>query len=181
MGKALSALVPPEGSPSRYTRLNLPSYRHVPGLTPHPIRHPAGHAYGVAEPVPSVSCQGLPESWSTCQDYLLGVDLFNRSYLWEAHEAWELVWIGAGKASVPGLFAQGLIQVSAALLRLHLGTPAGASSLLDKARLRLNRVQVTQEADASRYMGVAIDEWWPSVERFVESRSARFPFLRLEV
>lgn len=181
MGKAMSALLEPDGSPSRYTELELPPYRHVPGLTPHPVRHPAGHAYGVTAPVPSVSCQELPESWPTCQEYLLGVDLFNRSYLWEAHEAWELIWIGAGKASDPGSFAQALIQVSAALLRLHLGTPSGASSLLDKARSRLDQLQAVQEADSRRFMGVAIEDWWHSVERFVESSGARYPFLRLEV
>lgn len=181
MEKPPSPLLEPDGAPPRLTRLELPPYRHVPGLTPHPVRHPDGHAFELAEPVPSVSCQGLPESWSTCHDYLLGIDLFNRSYLWEAHEAWELVWIGAGKTSAPGLFAQGLIQVSAALLRLHLGTPAGAASLVGKARSRLDQLQVVQEDEARRFMGVAIDEWWPTVERFFESSSAPYPFLRLEV
>ena len=158
----------------------MPAYRHVPGLTPHPVRHPAGHAYGIVEPTFSASCQGLPDDWSNCQDYLLGVDLFNRNYLWEAHEAWEVVWIGAGKTSGPGLLTQGLIQVAAALLRLHLDTPAGALSLLDKARLRFDRLQASQEGAESRYMGVAIEDWWSTVLRFVDSPSAYYPFLRLE-
>lgn len=161
--------------------MKLPAYRHVPGLTPHPVRHPDGHTYGGTETVPSVTCQGLPESWPICQEYLLGVDLFNRRYLWEAHEAWELVWIGAGKTSDAGLFTQGLIQVSAALLRLHLGTPAGAFSLLDKARLRLGQLQAVQDADTQRSMGIAIDDWWLSVQRYVASSRARYPFLWLEV
>jgi len=160
--------------------VDLPSYRHVPGLTPHPVRHPSGHAFGIAEPVISPSCQGLPDSWPNCQDYLLGVDLFNHNYLWEAHEAWELVWIGAGKTSGPGLLAQGLIQVSAALLRLHLGTPTGSASLLDKARVRFDRLQASQEPDERRYMGVEIEDWWSSVLRFAELQRAHFPFIRLE-
>lgn len=41
-----------------------------------------------------------------------GVDLFNRGAYWEAHEAWEELWLVAG----PELrrFVQGLIQLAAA-------------------------------------------------------------------
>lgn len=134
----------------------------------------------MAQAVICPSCEGLPDSWASCQDYLLGVDLFNLNYLWEAHEAWEVVWIGAGKTSGPGLLAQGLIQVSAALLRLHLGTPVGASSLLDKARVRFDRLQATQKSKECCYMGLAIEDWWSSVLRFAQPQSTRFPFIRLE-
>ena len=171
----------PKDPPSRHTALELPAYRHVPGLTPHPVRHPEGHSFAADEIQPAGACRRLPEGWQSCEEYLWGVDLFNWRYLWEAHEAWELIWIGAGKTSVPGRFAQGLIQVSAGLLRLHLGTPAGARSLLVKARRNLTWVQSGEELLGGVYMGLAIEDWWRSVERFVGSPADTvYPFLRLD-
>src|SRR5688572_29964828 len=65
---------------------SLPSYRFVPGLHPHPIRNPQGHSYGTARA--QVHPSWTPEGWPTLEAYLHGVDLFNRFYFWEAHEAW---------------------------------------------------------------------------------------------
>ena len=87
----------------------FPPYRHLPGVTPHPIRDPLGHSYGIEEeenenPLP-------PEMWQQNEAYLHGVDLYNFSYWWEAHEAWEGLWHQA--EDTYRLFLQGLIQVSA--------------------------------------------------------------------
>ena len=41
-----------------------------------------------------------------------GADLFNRGLHWEAHEAWEELWLALDDE--PRLFVQGLIQVAAA-------------------------------------------------------------------
>jgi len=121
----------------------------------------------------------LPEAWSDCGEYRFGVDLFNRAFLWEAHEAWEVVWIGAGKQSVPARFVQGLIQVAAALLRAHVGTPAGARTLLIKATRRFESVERRlQSTGGTRYMGVDLAAWRPSVWRYLES-GGDYPFLRL--
>jgi hypothetical protein len=181
VNQPLSTLTAPRGVPRRYSSGALPAYRHVPGLTPHPVRHPEGHSYAAPEVMSPIALHGLPESWRTCQEYLLGVDLFNRRYLWEAHEAWELVWIGAGKISVCGVFCQGLIQVSAALLRAHIGTPEGASNLLGKARRNLDVVQ-DRVGDRQRpFMGVAIETWWQSVSRSFEGEGDPHPFLELEI
>ena len=83
-----SPLVPPPCPPARWSEEHLPVYRHVPGLTPHPVRHRDGHMYG-QKMVPWSGGTVLPEGWSQCPPYLFGVDLFNRSYFWEAHESWE--------------------------------------------------------------------------------------------
>ena len=48
--------------------------------------------------------------------YLEGVELFNRGAYWDAHEAWERVWIGLPKGSDDRRFYQGLILLAAALL-----------------------------------------------------------------
>ena len=52
----------------------FPPYRHVPGVTPHPIRDPQGHSYGLEDDDSPVS---LPADWRQTEDYLYGVDLYN--------------------------------------------------------------------------------------------------------
>ncbi len=56
-----------------------------------------------------------------------GVGLFNRRSYWEAHEAWEELWLVAE----PELrrFVQGLIQLAAAWHHLHRGNQRGADRL----------------------------------------------------
>ena len=177
-----SPLAGPEEPPPRCSARSLPPYRHVPGLTPHPVKDPRGHLYGHAEPEASNSCRDLPASWTECGDYLYGVDLFNRAFLWEAHEAWEWVWIAAGKTTEPAGFVQGLIQVSAALLRHHLGTPGGASNLVTRAWGRLEAVeQRLSETGEPLYMGIPVEIWKQSVEDYLAASSGPYPFLRLEI
>lgn len=68
-------------------------------------------------------------AWRTLRDWLLGVDLFNAFFFWEAHESWESLWAAKPRASVPARMLQGLIQIAAALLKIHLGSVPGATSL----------------------------------------------------
>jgi hypothetical protein len=114
----------------RYTRRPLPSYRHRPGLTPHPERDPEGHLYGRAEPLALALTR---ESWLRNEDYLFAVDLFNEGYYWEAHVFWERLW--ALPETEPELRPrlQGLIQVAAACLKRVQVAPAGARRLLHRA------------------------------------------------
>lgn len=123
----------------------------------------------------------LPASWSECEDYLFGVDLFNRAFLWEAHEAWEWVWIAAGKTTEPAGFVQGLIQISAALLRDHLGTPGGARNLVTRAWGRMGPVENhLSETEQSLYMGISIEMWKQSVEDYLTASGGPYPFLKLD-
>lgn len=174
-------LAEPPDVPPRYSHQSLPPYRHVPGLTPHPVTDPRGHLYGVEESQPAGSCRNLPTQWRQCGDYLYGVDLFNRAFLWEAHEAWEWVWITAGKTTEPARFVQGLIQVAAALLRRHLGTPQGAQNLLTKAWRRLDSVEgCPPVSERQAYMGISVTVWRRSVEEFLTAGGGPYPFLNLE-
>ncbi len=56
-----------------------------------------------------------------------GVDLFNRGAYWEAHEAWEELWLRAEPEL--RLFVQGLIQLAAAWHHLRRGNSRGAQRL----------------------------------------------------
>jgi uncharacterized protein len=109
----------------RYSSLPLPAYRFVPGVTPHPRRHPAGHSYGQPEPALSALA---PDHWQTSDPYLYGVDLYNFAFWWECHEVFEGFWRAAPNTE-QGCFFRALIHVAAAHLKKSMGSPASAERL----------------------------------------------------
>jgi hypothetical protein len=113
----------------------LPPYRFVPGLYPHPDQNSTGHRVG--RTAHDVHPPWQPEQWTALPAYLRGVDLFNRWYFWEAHEAWEPLWRAHRVESGPARFIQGLISVSAALLKRHMQETPAADKLSRAARERL--------------------------------------------
>lgn len=65
-----------------------------------------------------------------------GVALFNDGRFWEAHEAWEGIWLAAEGDEKQ--FLQGLIQLAAAYHHVQRGTsPRGAVRLFEAALRRL--------------------------------------------
>lgn len=127
----------------RYTGRPFPPYRHEPGKTPHPERHPEGHMHG-REPVP----QG--------DDFLYGVDLFNAGYFWEAHVYWERLWkeaVGDRKT-----FLQALIQLSAGFVQDRKGNAVGRDKLLAKAASKLRQLP------EAVYEGVELERILTSIE-----------------
>jgi hypothetical protein len=127
--------------------LAFPPYTFVPGLTPHP-NHPGGHSHGKpSHPVVPLD----PERWRECEAYLYGVDLFNGpapsipapslaagrtgyqgqlpGYYWEAHEVWEGLWHLARRTGVVADMLKGLIQMTAAGVKVRQGMPSGVASL----------------------------------------------------
>ena len=141
------------------------------------MRHPEGHSHGLAAPSPGPEVGRLTETWTECASYLLGVDLFNRAYFWEAHEAWEEVWNAVGHTTSPGRLLQGMIQVSAALLKRHLGVPRGASGNFRKAGVNLEAVELEC---GPVLLGLDIPEWRSRVALYMDDRDAEFPYLLLE-
>lgn len=117
-------------SRARYTDRPFPPYRHLPGRTPHPVRDPDGHSYGLDEPrLPDLNVA----DWRTCEHYLFGIDLFNAGYWWECHEVLEGLWHASGIGSEASHVLQAVIQCAAAHLKAATGRPAGARRLLDHA------------------------------------------------
>lgn len=88
----------------------LPTKAYVPGRVPHDEK-PAN--------VPRTTCEWNGELADLAQsaEFLWGVDLFNRGFYWEAHEAWESLWVHARPKSESHYGLQGLIQVAAAMLK----------------------------------------------------------------
>ena len=64
-----------------------------------------------------------------------GVAHFNAREFWDAHEAWEEIWLAA--ESEVEQFLQGLIQVAAAYHHLKRGTFSGGVRLFDAGLQRL--------------------------------------------
>ena len=81
--------------------------------------------------------RGDRSSFSAHRSSLLrGVALFNDGRFWDAHEAWEALWLAASGEEKQ--FLQGLIQLAAAYHHVQRGTsPRGAVRLFDAALRRL--------------------------------------------
>lgn len=163
---------PPDPSWPRYGAQGFPPYRFVPGLNPHPRRHPQGHAYGTPEiPPPYVP----PERWRENPTYLYGIDLYNHAYWWECHEALEGLWHLTGHKGTEASFLQGVIQAAAANLKRHMGVPEGARRLGREAAERLRSIGL------ARYMGVDLDAFIAGVEALhVKESSAAIPLISLK-
>lgn len=147
----------------RYTSLALPPYRHLPGRTPHPQRDPRGHQYGQeSQPRPLD-----PGRWQDSTEYLFGVDLFNFAYFWEAHESWEGLWKMTGRRDTPGKFLQGLIQISAALLKREQGVERGMAKLAAEGLAKLSQVS----RQHSFYCGIELPEFCGRIRRIVAAGS----------
>ena len=68
-------------------------------------------------------------------DFHRGIRLFNQARFWEAHEAWEAVWLRHPEDG--RFFIQGLIQTAAAYHQLRRGIHRGFLIHLRRARERL--------------------------------------------
>lgn len=144
---------------SRYSRRELPPYRHRPGVTPHPERHPQGYRYGV--PVPEEPPLG-PDDWHENEAYLHGADLFNAGYFWEAHASWEAVWNATPRRAPDSCLLQGLVQLAAAFLKRELDAPAGATKLLERALEKLRSLE--DIAVDGRYRGIELGRFCGEAE-----------------
>ena len=67
----------------------------------------------------------------------LGVDLYNAGHYWNAHEAWEQVWLDSERGM--RAFYQGLIQVTAAFVHVTRNEFPGAIRLLDAGIEKLEK------------------------------------------
>ncbi len=117
----------------------FPPYAFVPGGPwPHPTSHPEGHARGR----PHVSVPPIEgDEWPASPSYCEGVALFNAGYYWEAHEAWEGLWLAHDRRGPTADVLKGLIKLAAAGVKVRQGQPHGittharrAASLFETAR-----------------------------------------------
>jgi hypothetical protein len=133
----------------------LPPYTFVPGQQPHPFSDPRGHSFGrVEQPPPSPD----PAHWAECRAFLRGIDLFNRGYYWEAHEAWEGLWHACGRTGDTATLLKGLIHLAAAGVKVREGRPAGVRSHADKARHHFEQLRQNSLLTTSDFWGLNLGD-----------------------
>ena len=144
-----------DGSCPRYwPAVGLPESPFLPGVSPRAAR-PAGNP---PEDLGDFAAAPLTTAnWRRHGRYLFGIDLFNRSFWWEAHEQWEVPWRCGNALQRP--FLQGLIQIAASLLKRRLGNSRGHDLLSVKGRRNLDAVR--RQVSAGVYMGLRL----PDLER----------------
>lgn len=157
---------------------SFPPYAFLPGTDPHPTRDPGGHSHGLVETPPPYRD---PDLWAENEDYLHGVDLYNHGYLWEAHEAWEGLWHVTKPDGDQALFLQGLIQCTAACLKIAMEQPRGLERLAELGTDKLTRVARNR---GPHYMGLDLLDFAAEMRAFAAgepSSVAGRPVLELEV
>ena len=98
--------------PPRLTAYALPATAYVPG------RSVRSAVAGGGGPHPAVGDLAQMHRWA--------IDLFNHGYYWEAHEAWEAIWIALGRRGAQADFIKALIKLTAAGVKLRQRRPRGA-------------------------------------------------------
>ncbi len=131
--------------------LPLPSYAYVRGKHPHPIRDPAGHSPGTR---PTFRIGLDPDRWEDFRPYLYGIDLLNRGYYWEAHEAWEGLWHACGRSGRMADFLKALIALAAAGVKLREGRERGVRRHAARAQALFEQVAGELGAAETHYLGL---------------------------
>ena len=137
--------IPPPSAPPlrRVEDRDLPPYRFVPGLNPHPFRHPDGHMFTDGSS-PGENERDETTDWRHDTQYLYAADLFDHRYFWEAHEQWEVLWRFASPGGDTRAALQSLIQIAAAMLQHHMGSAKSARTLLGRAEARISPALLTE-------------------------------------
>jgi hypothetical protein len=131
----------------------LPPYSYVTGRYPHPTRDPDGHSFGYRENKPRALD---PEHWQESEEYLFGIDLFNHGYYWEAHEAWESLWLACGRTGATAEFLKGLIKLAAAGVKAREGRTEGVRRHARRATELLENVKRQQAT--TMFAGLDLEE-----------------------
>ena len=134
--------------------MKFPPYSYVTGKFPHPLREADGHAFGKAEPRATPLD---PADWRSCDAYCQAVDLFNHGFYWEAHEAWEQVWLALGRTGETADFVKGLIKLAAAGVKAREGRANGVKRHAQRAeQLMLLTAGLSETGD--RFAGLELKE-----------------------
>lgn len=137
---------------------DLPPYTYVPGFAPHPVSHPDGHLRDFE----------LPEGWSDSDHVKWGQRLFNGGYYWEAHEAWEHLWLSLGRTTEEALAVKGLIKLAASGVKCREGNAVGAT------RHALRSIELLESGSRSDLF----DSCSLTVAKDVAKSIAKFPPVR---
>jgi hypothetical protein len=128
---------------------SFPPYAYLPGRNPHPVRDPTGHSYHVG-PLPVATEASLGSD-----AFLWGLDLFNHGYYWEAHEAWEGLWLVADRDNPLRMLFKSLILLSAAGVKIRERKSAAAARHAVRAAALLRELIKVQDSAFERALGTS--------------------------
>lgn len=142
--------------PQRYVpQIPFPRYAFVPGQHPHPVTDPRGHSF---ERRSSPHSRLDPHAPLKSPTYLFAIDLFNHGYYWEAHEAWEELWVAAGRQGEVADFLKGLIKLAAAGVKCREGQLAGVERHARRALELFHNLQCQHPEAGFRFGGFAVEQ-----------------------
>lgn len=160
----------------------FPPYAYIPTRFPHPVRDPKGHSYGKGR-AHSHAERGNekkllnPQHWQKCRPYLYGIDLFNHGYYWEAHDAWESVWLACGRKGVTADFLKGLIKLAAAGVKTRGGKPSRVQTQARRAKELFHSVSSQLDLKQRWYMGLSLVRLVRFADRLVQRPKSRLRHL----
>jgi len=152
--------------PGRYvSELPFPAYAFVPGRQPHPVTDARGHSFGQAHAVPAAL---NPEQPFASREFLFAIDLFNAGFYWEAHEAWEGLWVAAGRSGNLADFLKGLIKLAAAGVKAREGQSIGVQRHAKRAMELFQSVVPRQSNGQKAIAGLALDDLIHAAQSLVD-------------
>lgn len=152
----------------------LPPYTHIPGVTPHPIRDPAGHSYEEPKSLAEILQPSTPREPLTFQnlsrqsEFQWAVKLFNAGFYWEAHEAWESLWHRAGRSGLVADFLKGLIKLAAAGVKLREHNASGVERHARRAHELFESVEGGVPSSCDRTLAMALPRLMALAERLIQ-------------
>jgi predicted metal-dependent hydrolase len=102
-----------------------------------------------------------------------GLEAFNSSHFFEAHELWEEVWLETPEPEK--LFLQGLIQVAAAFHHYSRSNLKGTRNLLQAGLVKLDRFPETHGGLAVEPLRSAVRDWLEALNASEISQSVKVP------
>lgn len=132
----------------------FPEYAFVPAKHPHPVTDPRGHSFGQAHTTATPLDPAQPMA---SRAFLFAIDLFNAGFYWEAHEAWEGLWVAAGRTGTTADFLKGLIKLAAAGVKAREGQTQGVRRHARRAEELFRIVRATCPDDQTHYAGLSCE------------------------
>lgn len=134
-----------KNAPRLCPQLPFPPYQYLPGKNLHP---------GVDH---------LP-SFSDSEAFAYGIDLYHAGYFYEAHEAWESLWLQLPRGDMQRALLHGLIQLTSALLKLELGQWPPAQRLSRRALHYIDSVSHHRPS----YEGLELGQLSEQIQRYFQ-------------
>lgn len=153
----------------RYSNIDLPEFRYIPG---HKLKQRSS-AKGAHLPELPPPVLLSAQSWQGSAHYRYAIDLFNYGYWWEAHEVLEGLWVLAKRETPIGIFLQGLIQISAALLKESQSLHEPALSLAAKGFPKIR-------TKSGLFLGLELESFLDETEAFLSGQRPSPPLIVLD-